>query len=273
MCPPVVGYTAACNAQGTCEYAPTGDRSGWRAHDVWVYLPAGTRYWQGSPDHEPSRDSDEGPVREVTLAAGVLFGKHEVTVRQYEACEAAGFEGCTAPSVEDWDATPAWGVNRSPDRSAHPQNGLTWGQASAVCRWLGGRLPTESEWELAANGPGAHRRFPWGAGEPSDAHANLSGEGDGHRGTAPVGSFPAGASPFGALDLAGNVWEWVADRHHADYDGAPVDGTDWAGSGSGRVRRGGGFADGAGGARVANRWNLPGWRSANRGARCSRPIP
>ena len=261
-CPPLAGYTAACNTQGACEYAYAGERSGWRRHDVWVYVPAGTWFWQGSPAGERGRDSDEGPVRKVTVGRGYLLGKYEVTVAQYEACAAA--RKCTPLP----DATPPG------SRADHPQTGLTWAQAQAVCAFLGGGLPSESQWELGANGPGAHRRFPWGEEAPGDDHANLSGDSDGHSQTAPVGTYPSGASPFGALDMAGDVWEWVADPWHDNYASAPTDGSVWGDSGSNRVKRGGGFANVAGGARVANRVGLlPGWRNADLGARCSRPHP
>jgi formylglycine-generating enzyme required for sulfatase activity len=175
-------------------------------------------------------------------------------------------------------------VNRSPDRRDHPQNGLTWEQARAYCAWTGARLPSEAEWEYAAKGP-VHRVYPWGdtpaptcANETAvfDEAGTVAGYGCGTGGTWPVGSKAAGAAWSGALDLGGNLWEWVEDCWHTDYTGAPGDGAAWTEGCtlSARVIRGGAFHNGAHALRSAYRNGpTPSARNASHGARCLRPLP
>jgi len=127
----------------------------------------------------------------------------EVSNAQYRLC--VDTEACVAPS--SWE---------NPDFNADDQPALvTWGQAEDYCQWVDGRLPTEAEWEKGARGTDG-RKWPWG-NEFQHGLASLSGDSDGYGFTAPVGSFPAGASPYGLLDMAGNAAEWVADWYDADY--------------------------------------------------------
>jgi hypothetical protein len=200
---------------------------------------------------------DELPVHEVTLTRGVFMGKHEVTWAQFER-----FARETGLSLPSPVITHMGAFKAGPD---HPVFNVCWEEAAAYCRWAGLRLPTEAEWEYAARGYD-DRLFPWvGAGDV--VRANLGrwtsrAEGqdardpaDGHAYTSPVGSYPRGASPFGCLDLSGNVWEWVADWY-GPYSPEPrVDPVGPPG-GVGGVARGGSWYFGPNFARATNRREL-----------------
>jgi len=288
-CPSLTGYTASCNAQQHCEYTNV-DPTGWRQWDVWIWIPPGS-FEMGSPNTEAGRKTDEGPVHTVTFANGFFIGKYEVTVSQHEACETTTRNGatCTSPTTASWDGL-GWGTNRSSNgRSGHPQNGLTWAQAGTVCSWLGGRMPSEAEWEYAASGP-THRRYPWADPTTATCASNVAvfnERGDAVRpwacdpctaagcsGTSPVGTKPAGSSWSGALDVGGNVFEWVQDWHHDTYEGAPTDGTAWLWPTSDEhVSRGNGFTYGDESyLRVSARAHIPtDYRDAHFGVRCVRP--
>jgi sulfatase modifying factor 1 len=169
-------------------------------------IPAGS-FQMGSEDG----DKDEKPVHEAKVEAFQL-DVTEVTVNAYDACLAAG--KCTAPNGGgDCNEGKA-------DRADHPINCVDHEQATAYCAFVGRRLPTEEEWEYAARGTDG-RRFPWKGGDPAkqlcwNGEGNELGKGK-HPSTCPVGSYPDGASPFGILDLAGNVWEWTSAAY-CPYD-------------------------------------------------------
>ena len=228
---------------------------------VWVRLPGGS-FQMGSTDG----DSREKPVHRVTVD-GFELTKSEVTVAQYRACVDAGT--CNAGGTGEycnWDKG---------DRGAHPINCVDWGQSAAFCKWAGGRLPTEAEWEYAARSGGRDWTYPWGNEQATCSRAVMDdgGDGCGKNRTWPVCSKSAGHSAQGLCDMAGNVWEWVADWY-GDYSPAASRNPTGPGSGSVRVCRGGGWFNPAAGLRAAYRnGNRPGDRGSGLGFRCLRSHP
>jgi formylglycine-generating enzyme required for sulfatase activity len=217
---------------------------------VMVAVPAG-EFTMGSEVGE----GDEDPVHQVYLDA-FWIDKTEVTNAQYRECWAAG--KCQVSEVAD---------NADFNGDAQPVVGLSWHDAKAYCGWAGARLPTEAEWEKAARGIDG-RIYPWG----NEWDAEKVNSREGPYGTTVVGSYPEGVSPYGALDMAGNVWEWVADWYGSNYyANSPERNPTGPGSGQYRVRRGGSWYDDWSGVRCANRyWYDPGNRNNYLGFRCAR---
>lgn len=194
-----------------------------------VRVPEGD-FLRGSPDGVGLED--EHPQRPIFLSAFDI-DRTEVSVEDYGACVTAG--GCEAAKcTEDGD---------EPERRAdHPVVCVPWAAAEKYCAWAGKRLPTEAEWEKAARGTDG-AKYPWGEGEPSCARANHYDCGKERK---PVSSHPTGKSPYGALNMAGNVYEWVADWHHRDYYAiSPARNPRGPWSGAKKVVRGGAFSYGA----------------------------
>jgi formylglycine-generating enzyme required for sulfatase activity len=189
--------------------------------------------------------------RSVTLTQGFFVGKHEVTCGLYARfCrEAKAFQ---EPSrvfhmrIEQSDV-PGESIFVRGEGRLHragddePVTRVTWVQAQAYADWAGLRLPTEAEWERAARGDD-RRPFPWGDEAPGPTRANRLGTDDGHDYTSPVGSYPEGASPYGCLDMSGNVWEWVADWAGALPDTRELTDPLGPAQGSHRVLKGGGWS-------------------------------
>ena len=164
-----------------------------------------------------------GPPGETSRRVDVdafCIDRTEVTVASYEACTRKG--ACPAlptppvPSMamsEGERADSATSCNAAvPDRPSHPLNCVDWKAARTFCKAVGKRLPTEAEWTWAARGKGG-RPYPWGATSATPKHWNGASAEDGWTRTAPVGSFPSGATPEGVLDMAGNVAEWTSTRY------------------------------------------------------------
>ncbi|MEE3257716.1 MAG: formylglycine-generating enzyme family protein [Candidatus Latescibacterota bacterium] len=235
-----------------------------------VLVPAGP-FTMGI-DHP--RATDERPSHQVFLSA-FSIDRHEVSNARFAAFVAAtGYrtaaENAAATEREDginWRQPHGPGSPAAPD---HPVVYVSWRDADAYCSWRGGRLPTEAEWEKSARG-GDGRLWPWGA-DFAAGRANFWGAEDGYAGLAPVGSFPSGQSPYGALDLAGNVWEWCADWYGADYYAtAPAKDPQGPAAGRFKVLRGGSWINPGPALRSINRFEvLPVERSPYIGFRCAR---
>jgi formylglycine-generating enzyme required for sulfatase activity len=220
---------------------------------VMFYVPGGTCQ-MGSAKRE-----NEQPVHAVTLD-DFWIDQTEVTNAQYARCVAAG--RCSPPSRPFSVARDSYYGDSQYDD--YPVIYVGWNDATTYCQWAGGRLPTEAEWEYAARGSDGHF-YPWGNDPPNDTLANYAGNvGD----TTKVGSYPDGQSWVGAMDMAGNVWEWVNDWY-GSYPSEPQVNPTGPASGEYRVLRGGGWNANVGYVRTANRLSdRPDLRYADIGFRC-----
>ncbi len=173
--------------------------------NIMVKIPAGP-FTMGSDNGA----EDEAPAHQVDLPAFEI-DKFEVTNADFaQFVKAAGYQ----TDAEKEGRTKNW-RSVAEGKDNHPVVFVSWNDATAYCQWVGKRLPTEAEWEKAARGTDG-RTYPWGnEWDPSKVNAKETGL----RGTAVVGSFGAGASPYGVEDMAGNVWEWTADWYEA-YPGS-----------------------------------------------------
>jgi formylglycine-generating enzyme required for sulfatase activity len=238
--------------------------------DYWVTIPAG-KFLMGSSDEQIAKAlrlctncnlnnfSAEQPQHWVDLPE-YQIGKYEVTNRQYNQCLRAGV--CVGSLV-----------NAKLD---HPVVSVNWYAAKTYCEWVGGRLPTEAEWEKAASWDDetkTKRTYPWG--ETIDCtYANDSGEDVGSGAcvgdTTPVGSYESGKSPYGVHDMAGNVWEWVGSLYKP-YPYDANDGREDMNSSDTRVLRGGSWGNIDSYVRSAFRyWDNPTNTNSDYGFRCSR---
>lgn len=182
-----------------------------------IHIPAGT-YIAGITSHQYSELADQGaskdlldssqPSHEVTLDDYKIY-KTEVSNGMYSNCVDANI--CKAPL--NYSSETHANYYNNPDYSDYPVVFVTWYMSQTYCQWAGGRLPTEAEWEYAARGP-QEFLFPWGDNMPNSELANI---GTLYPDTTPVDSFTLGESPFGLLNMVGNVWEWVQDWYKADY--------------------------------------------------------
>ena len=185
-----------------------------------VHVPAG-EFTMGS---DATNDS-EMPAHLVTLDEFWIM-KTEVTNQEYAQCVSVG--ACSRPKDDEHWRDPAY--------AQHPVASVNWHQANDFAEWAGGRLPTEAEWEKACRGTDG-RTFPWGDTLPTSDTANY---GNDIMDTVPVGSYPANVSPYGALDMSGNVWEWTSSDF-APYPYQADDGREDSTLGDRRMTRGGSF--------------------------------
>ncbi len=307
---------AACGSNGQAVQSTPASVPAGRLGDVWtrpadgmdmVYVPAG-EFEMGLSDEaleallqvlalaDPAFSrarwldhlGEEQPAHRVALEA-FWIDRTEVTNGQFRRCVEAG--ACQPPERCDrGEGEPTYADIGKAD---HPVVCVDWAGAKSYCAWTGGRLPTEAEWEYAARGPQGGR-FPWGDTWGLDhdrPHLNLcdaqcpaadrdADYDDGYARTAPAGSFPEGASWCGALDMAGNVAEWVHDAYQWDYyrvsparsPSGPETGQD--GEKLARVRRGGGWDYGWIMVRATDRsLDQPEARESELGFRCVVPAP
>ena len=272
-----------------------------------VYVPAG-EFTMGAPaavltasclnymvSCGYSDSNTDAPVHSVTLDA-FWIDQTEVTFAQYALCRKDGactatasqgsicgnFKFCESPVdpnnlsayIQPFYPAKLMGqpvqIYLKKEYANYPVVIVSWEDAQKYCAWAGGRLPTEAEWEKAARGTDG-RLFPWGTAKFTGEYANAAN--NINHSTA-VGSFPKGASPYGALDMAGNVEEWVADYYSEDYyresftsnPTGPADG-------SFRVVRGGSWIDYPDGLFATSRgWNIPTIYDIIFGFRCAQDV-
>ena len=231
-----------------------------------VLIPAG-EFKMGDAFNEGDRD--ERPVHTVYLDA-FYIDIYEVTNAQYKKfMDATGYKA------------PYYWNDQNYKAPNNPVVSVSWNDAKAYTDWAGKRLPTEAEWEKAARGTDG-RKFPWSnqnfAGDLvnfADRNLDLSWAdpkiNDGYRFSAPVGSYPKGASPYGVWDMAGNVWEWVADWYDETYyRNALVENPQGPQSGQYHVHRSNSWARTQAGVRAADRKSNPPDRAVDDlGFRCA----
>jgi len=232
---------------------------------VLVYVPAGD-FLMGSTDSDPQAQSDEKPQHRVSLDA-YWIDRTEVTNAMYALCVSAG--ACQPPgNTSSYTRINYYGNSQYAD---YPVIYVDWKNAQAYCGWVGRRLPTEAEWEKAARGTDG-RIYPWGNGSPSSSLLNYNFD---FGNTTVVGNYPSGASPYGALDMAGNVWEWVADWYDSSYyANSPSSNPTGPALGQYRVLRGGSWNYEKEYVRSAGRnWDGPAVSGGFIGFRCALAFP
>ena len=229
-----------------------------------VVVPSGS-FMMGSPADEPGRESNEGPQHRVTISKPFAVGKYEVTVGQFEE-----FVNETGHPDNKWRDP---GFNQTAN---HPVVNVSWYDAKAYTEWLSTktgqnyRLLSEAEWEYAVRA-GTTTAYHFGE-TISSSWSNYHYT---DRGTVEICSYPANA--FGLHDMHGNVWEWVEDCGHNDYNGAPSDGSEWTGDciydGEVRMLRGGSWSGSPWHLRSAIRdWSVAWYRSNCLGFRIARTL-
>jgi serine/threonine-protein kinase len=219
-----------------------------------VFVPQGD-FLMGSSDSDTTAHDDEKPQHTVTLDA-FWIDQFEVTNSMYAKCVNAG--ACAAPSDTTLYSDAAY--------SNYAVVFVSWYDAGAYCAWAGKRLPTEAEWEKAARGTDG-RLFPWGNDLPTGDLLNFRSE----FGAVGVGAYPGGASPYGAYDMAGNVWEWTSDSYNETYYRTSPSVNPLGPEGQDKVLRGGAWYSVTDSVRTAYRsWVHPTTKSHYFGFRCVR---
>ena len=224
-----------------------------------VLIPAGQFLMGSDPENDPDWWGAEGPMHRVALDDFWVY-QTEVTNAMYQLC--AEEKACPKPEYSHSATRDEYYGSSTYDQ--YPVIQVSWVHATSYCRWAGGRLPTEAEWEKSARGTDS-RLFPWGNLSPSGEYLNFCDSNctashkdnsydDGYRDTAPVGSYPHGVSPYGVLDVAGNVWEWTRDWFDETYyQISPQENPLGPASGTTRVVRGGSWFNPDSGVRTVAR--------------------
>jgi len=207
--PPAVAPTATeTTAVGATPTLQVIDLAGplMEVGSTWQYVDGSTLVAVPAGEFIMGHGNTDNPEHKVTLNEFWIY-RNEVTNKQYALCVALG--QCSLPNPQD---NPAFS---DPLRVNEPIIGVNWDQAQAYCTFVNGRLPTEAEWEKTARGPDGNT-YPWGEAAPG---CNLANIGRCNPGATPVTEYPQGVSFYGATDLSGNVFEWVADWYSPNYYG------------------------------------------------------
>jgi WD40 repeat protein/formylglycine-generating enzyme required for sulfatase activity len=223
---------------------PTPTETPWEpiAGDTWI-RPADGMVMVYIPAGEFLMGDDRSGAKHTVYLDAYWIDRTEVTNAQYQKCVEAG--ACSAPRWRGGDKDQFNAPNQ-------PVVCMSWQEAADFASWAGGRLPTEAEWEKAARGTDG-RLYPWGNSAPDCSKANFGMCELEH--TVAVGSYPAGASPYGVLDMAGNVWEWVSDWYDQGYySRSSTQNPQGPDTGTYRGLRGGSYRTGDGNLRCATRY-------------------
>lgn len=228
----------------------------------FVYVPASS-FYMGSTEADVLARDDEFP-KHILRMDGFWMWKREVSNYQYSQCVDAG--ECSGPTNLGDGPSEHYGEARYAN---NPVVGVTWYQAAEYCEWADGRMPTEAEWEKTARGD-LGQPYPWGEDSPNCDLTNMVGCFEDPPDTDQIGQYPDGASEHGALDLIGNVWEWVSDWYGEDYyPNSPSSNPTGPDLGEYKVLRGGSYEDDETNLRAAARFAfMPDEMFNNVGFRC-----